>query len=118
MEIDLNGKGLGIFLKDYQEEAMYVVWRGGGVSSRDVWVAVNKALKDKTISRASIITFLNDMVDQGFLDYTEITGKGGHRRIYKQKLNRDQTWLQVIKLTKEALARGTGWVIRIEVLKG
>ena len=36
----------------------------------------------KTISRASIINFLNAMVDEGLLGYTEITGKGGHRRIY------------------------------------
>ena len=117
MEIDLNGKGLGVFLKDYQEVAMNVVWRGGNKSSRDVWVAVNQELKGKTISRASIINFLNDMVDQGFLDYSEITGKGGHRRIYKAKLNRDETWLQVIRLTKEALMRGSGWDITFTALK-
>ena len=75
-------------LKDYQEVAMHYLWRldGGGASSRDVWMQVNEDLKGKkTISRASIINFLNSMVDEGVLHYTEITGKGGHRRIYSAK---------------------------------
>ena len=37
----------------------------------------------QTISRASIINSLNALVDDGVLGYHEITGKGGHRRIYK-----------------------------------
>jgi len=59
---------------------------GGGASSRDVWVQVNKDLMGKsTVSRASIINFLNKMVDEGALGYTETAGKGGHRRIYSSK---------------------------------
>ncbi len=41
----------------------------------------------KTISRASIINFLNAMVDEGVLDYDERTGKGGYHRVYRPKLN-------------------------------
>lgn len=77
-------------LKDYQEEAMRYIWAkpiGEGASSRDVWVNVNKTLKTRSISRASIINFLNAMVDEGTLNYKEITGKGGHRRIYSTKLD-------------------------------
>ncbi len=75
-------------LKDYQEVALRYLWRidGKGASSRDVWMQVNEDLEDKrTISRASIINFLNSMVDEGVLNYTETTGKGGHRRIYSAK---------------------------------
>lgn len=75
-------------LKDYQEVALKYLWRidGKGASSRDVWMQVNEDLEGiKTISRASIINFLNSMVDEGVLNYTEITGKGGHRRIYSAK---------------------------------
>ncbi|GAI45347.1 unnamed protein product, partial [marine sediment metagenome] len=32
-----------------------------------------------------IINFLNSMVDEGLLGFTEITGKGGHRRIYSSR---------------------------------
>jgi len=46
---------------------------------------VNEALSGKTISRASVINFLNAMVDEGVLIYRETTGKGGYRRIYSPK---------------------------------
>jgi len=80
--------GLRPVLKDYQEVALKYLWRlnGKGASSRDVWVNVNMDLMgERTISRASIINFLNDMVDEGALNNAEITGKGGHRGIYSAK---------------------------------
>jgi predicted transcriptional regulator len=86
--VDTSGEGLAMVLKDYQEVALRYLWRldGEGASSRDVWVQVNEDLTGKrTISRASIINFLNSMVDEGVLNYTETTGKGGHRRIYSAK---------------------------------
>jgi hypothetical protein len=92
LSIDTSEKGLGMVLKDYQEVALRYLWglKGEGASSRDVWMQVNKVLKEsdenrESISRASIINFLNAMVDDGVLNYTEITGKGGHRRIYSAK---------------------------------
>jgi hypothetical protein len=86
--VDTSSEGLEMVLKDYQEAALRYLWRldGEGASSRDVWVQVNDDLMGKrTISRASIINFLNSMVDEGVLNYTETTGKGGHRRIYSAK---------------------------------
>jgi DNA-binding PadR family transcriptional regulator len=35
------------------------------------------------MSRASVISFLNRMADEGFLTYREATGKGGHKRLYR-----------------------------------
>jgi hypothetical protein len=52
------------------------------MTSREVYQAVNRSLGDKTISRASIINFLNDMCDEGVLKYEEETCKGGTRRKY------------------------------------
>jgi hypothetical protein len=49
---------------------------------------VNEAFGgEKTISRASIINFLNAMVDEGVLDYKEKSGKGGYHRVYLPKLD-------------------------------
>ena len=90
LTIDTSNTGLAMVLKDYQEVALQYLWRldGEGASSRDVWMQVNEDLKgQRTISRASIINFLNSMVDEGVLNYTETTGKGGHRRIYSAKYN-------------------------------
>ena len=91
---DTREDGFRTVLKDYQEVALRYLWRldGGGASSRDVWVNVNKELVGTpriSISRASIINFLNAMVDEGLLGYTEITGKGGHRRIYSARYDEE-----------------------------
>ena len=108
LTIDLSSEGLAMVLKDYQEVALHYLWRldGEGASSRDVWMQVNKDLKGKkTISRASIINFLNSMVDEGVLNYTEITGKGGHRRIYSAKFNEAEFKEYVAKVVLENLLR-------------
>jgi len=84
-----ENKGLAKVFKDYQEEAVRFVWEVGdqGAISKDVWIKVNERLVGKTISRASIINFLNAMVDEGVLDYDERTGKGGYHRVYRPKLD-------------------------------
>ena len=81
--------GLSKVFRDYQEEALRLIWEKAdeGVISREAWSHVNGKLVGKTISRASIINFLNAMVEEGVLDYVEKTGKGGYHRVYKPKLN-------------------------------
>jgi len=90
MVFDPNMHGLEKVLRDYQVESLKVVWDRAvdGVTSREVYRAVNKALEGtKTISRASIINFLNSMCDEGVLSYKEETCKGGMRRKYFPKLS-------------------------------
>ncbi|MBL7079588.1 hypothetical protein ISS39_04610 [Candidatus Bathyarchaeota archaeon] len=84
-----QNKGLAKVFKDYQEEVVKFIWEVGdrGAISRDVWIKVNERLVGKTISRASIINFLNAMVDEGLFDYHEETGKGGYHRVYRPKLD-------------------------------
>jgi len=81
--------GLSKVFRDYQEEAVKFIWEVGdrGAISKEVWAKVNERLVGKTISRASIINFLNAMVDEGVLDYDEETGKGGYHRVYRPKLD-------------------------------
>ena len=45
---------------------------------------VREKLKEKgsSISRASVIFFLNDMVDRGALTFNSRSGKGGYHRVY------------------------------------
>ena len=108
LTIDTASEGLAMVLKDYQEVALQYLWRlnGDGASSRDVWVQVNEDLKgQRTISRASIINFLNSMVDEGVLNYTETTGKGGHRRIYSAKYNEAEFKEYIAKVVVRNLLR-------------
>ncbi len=81
--------GLSMVFRDYQEEAVRFVWEVGdrGAISKEAWIRVNERLVGKTISRASIINFLNAMVDEGVFDYHEETGKGGYHRVYRPKLD-------------------------------
>jgi len=84
------------------------------MSSRDAWLYCNKqlAVKDETISRASVINFLNAMVDDGIFGYTEITGKGGHRRLYTSLYNgprMESLVRQMVARTLEQTFVGSWW---------
>jgi len=57
---------------------------------------------DDKKSRASVIFFLNDMVEEGLLGWHDRTGKGGHYREYYPLMNRSQFWSHV---TKNATAK-------------
>jgi predicted transcriptional regulator len=88
--LDPKASGLSKVLKGYQREALRFIWKseGKGLTSRMVHSHVNERLDDgESISRASIINFLNAMVDEGVLDYVEETGKGGYHRVYSAKLD-------------------------------
>ncbi len=90
LKIDPSKIGLRKTLREYEELGLRYVWEIGeeGANSGRVWRNVNERLGEgKTISRASIINFLNRMVDQGVLSWRDATGKGGHHRIYVTKLD-------------------------------
>lgn len=96
VNFDTKEEGLGTVVKDYQAMALRLVWaRGKNVTSRDAWKEINKILlKDpssdrESISRASIINFLNDAVQEGYLSYSEMTGKGGHRGLYSEGIGEE-----------------------------
>ena len=79
--------GLETVWTEYQVITMRYLWSiegEEGAGSGKCWEHVNIVLekRGRSISRASIIFFLNDMVDQGVLKFVERTGKGGHHRIY------------------------------------
>ena len=89
-KIDPSLIGLRKTLREYEELALRFIWENGeeGATSAPTWRTVNERLGEgKTISRASIIFFLNRMVDQGVLSWRDATGKGGHHRIYVTNLD-------------------------------
>ena len=89
-KFDPAQSGLRKTLREYEENALRYIWYVGdkGAGSFQTWEQVNRELgEDRSISRASVINFLNRMVDEGVLGFRDATGKGGHRRIYRPKLD-------------------------------
>ncbi len=103
LNLDLTETGFGMFFKPYQIISLDILWNSEEtLSSRQVWEQANIQLTG-TISRASIINFLNASVDNGLLDYVETTGKGGHRRLYSSKLSKPETTNYLSEKVKESL---------------
>ena len=106
--IDPDKTGLEKVLRDYQIEALRMVWDDDpkGVNSREVYQYVNKQLEGvRTISRASIINFLNAMCDEGVLAYVEETCKGGTRRKYSTGLDEEEFKKHIAKSVLESLLK-------------
>jgi predicted transcriptional regulator len=106
--IDPTKKGFEKVLRVYQIEAMNHVWKNAeeGATSRQVYNHVNGALDGgKKISRASIINFLNSMCNEGILDYTEETCKGGTRRKYTPAMNEDAFKRYIVRSVFDSLMK-------------
>lgn len=55
------------------------------------------------------------MVDEKIVDYHEITGKGGHRRIYKAAKTEQEFWAYMIKVTTDRLSKAANLPLLISV---
>jgi len=66
--------------------------------SREVHLHLQDVGGDVAVSRASVINFLNYMVDEGLLTYTVETGKGGHHRIYSPKDKTEKKFRDTVHL--------------------
>ena len=89
-----------MFFKDYLVQALKGLWESSeGMSSRAIWEEVGA----DRISRASIINFLKNCLENDLLEVEYITGKGGHIGIYKPKRNEADTKEYLKKGFKEKL---------------
>ena len=105
---DPSKTGLRKTLKEYEELALRYIWEIGdeGAGSGLAWRAVNERLEEgKTISRASIIFFLNRMLDQDVLGFRDATGKGGHHKIYITKLDESGYKKYIVRTLLESVTK-------------
>ncbi len=105
---DPSKTGLRKTLKEYEELALRYIWETGdeGAGSGLAWRAVNERLEEgKTISRASVIFFLNRMLDQGVLGFRDATGKGGHHKIYITKLDESGYKKYIVRTLLESVSK-------------
>ena len=88
IEYNTSQMGFNTVLRDWQFKVMQAVWISpNGANSRAVWVKVNQVLEGETISRASVINFLEYLKEMDVISGEERTGKGGHHWVYFPKLD-------------------------------
>lgn len=109
MKVDLSEKDLEMIFKDYEILALETLWKEPDhmFSSLEVTESVKEKLAEKgeTISRASIINFLQDIAEQGILERDTTTGKGGHRGIYQTNYDREGLRKFIIKTVLDKLKK-------------
>ncbi len=91
MNFDMKQEGLLTVFRPYQAVLMEHIWdlnknERVGIISREAHQFLSGKPEKK--SRASVINFLNDMVEEGILGYEEKTGKGGYHRVYYPLMDR------------------------------
>lgn len=103
MVFDTGKEGFDTILSPWQVEAMRYLWEMGktGVTSRDVWLHVSEGM---TISRASIIQFLNMMEKGGVVKKVPRPGKGGYHGVYTPKFDDKGFKLHIAKTIISKLA--------------
>jgi len=107
-KFDPSQPGLRKTLREWEELALRSMWDVGedGAKSRAVWERANEKLGEgKSISRASIIIFLEKMEDQGVLGSRDTTGKGGHHKIYYPLMDEEGYKKYLLKTMVESMMR-------------
>lgn len=124
---DTGKIGLETAMKDYQVISMRYLWEIGeeGANSRQIWGHVREKLMEKgsSISRASIIFFMNGMVDRGALTFKSRSGKCGYHRVYSpvhdEKGFKEYLAQEVIgKLLREFPEEASKALKKLEALRG
>ena len=101
MKFDTEKDGLHTLFRPYQALLIEHIWdlnrnAGVGINSGQAHRFLQDTPERK--SRASVINSLNDMVDEGILDYEEKSGKGGYHRVYHPKMDREEFSVYVTEL--------------------
>ena len=90
-EYDTTQTALRAVFKDWQETTFRIIIENPqGLNSREAWEKVNEKLGRDAISRASVINFLQDLLEMGVLTADDHTGRGGHHNVYKPAMNQTQ----------------------------
>lgn len=109
MKFDTSEDGLLTLMKPYQVALMEHIWkvneeaRTGTKSGQAHAYLTETGDKELMKSRAAVIFFLNDMVEDGVLEFEEKTGKGGHHRVYFPVMNREEYGSYVVETISHKL---------------
>ena len=109
MKFDTSKEGLHTLMKPYQAAVIEYIWKINenertGIVSREAHQYLHDTGDDELkMSRASVLFFLDDMVEEGVLEYESETGKGGHHRVYFPAMKPKQFETYVTKTIMDKL---------------
>lgn len=84
-------EGSEILVPDYKKHIIRKLLSiEGTIKSGQMWLHLAKVMGDKAPSRASVIFFLNDLVEFGYADFKDATSKGGHVKMYFATVTKEQ----------------------------
>ena len=120
-KLDAGQKGSRIIFKDYHKAIVDILnedpekaW-GSGL----MWHELKK--RGIKISRASVIFYLNFLVDDGLATFKDVTGKGGHHKLYQITVSWGEVQkhiaIKVIEKLGEGLDLDLDWVLT-NLIKG
>ena len=107
-KFDPSQPGLGKTLKNWEDLALRYIWEVGevGAGSGTIWKNVNEQLgSGESISRTSVIFFMNRLLEQGVLGFRDGTGKGGHHKIYYPLMDEKGYLKYLLKTMVESMKR-------------
>ena len=108
MQLDTTKKGLEAIFEPWQVPLVDELFERDIKSGEAHKFLENKGIKThpdakNTVSRASVIGFLNHLVDEELLSYTEVSGKGGFGKKYKMTHTREAFNHRIIDLFVDTL---------------
>ncbi len=110
MQLDTDKNGLPAIFKAWQVPLIEELFKRNPMISRQAHIFLKErdivtggTGSKVSVSRASVINFLNYLVDQELLNYTMETGKGGYHRIYTMTLTREAFNHRIIDLFLDTL---------------
>ncbi len=109
MIFNTEKNGLHTIFKPYQASLMEHIWeinkktRIGITSGQAHELLLKTGNEDLMKSRASVIFFLQDMVEEGVLENEEESGKGGYHGVYYPKMTIEEFGQRVIDKIVEKL---------------
>ena len=83
-------KGSIALMQDYKKELINkLLETDEPIGSGKLYHHLNTVMKDDAPSRASVIFFMNNLVDNKYASFKDATGKGGHHKKYYTKLRKE-----------------------------
>ncbi len=96
MQLDTDKNGLEAIFRAWQVPLIEELFNRKLISReaheflKELGISTGGKGRGLSPSRASVINFLNELVDLGLLAYDTRTGKGGYYRIYKMTFTREE----------------------------